>query len=147
MNILFFLTPKSEVTYVYDDSSLSKAAQIFSESGYTAIPLISKSGKYLGTLTSNDVLGCITENFNLNMRMASDFPIREIHRTKNSKAVNVSCDIEEIFETIINQNFVPVIDDDDSFIGIITRRSIVRWMHAGYNKSSNQDEERNTADV
>ena len=34
----------------------------------------------------------------------------------------------------MEQNFVPVVDDDDNFIGILTRKEILRWMHDEYNK-------------
>lgn len=56
MNILFFLTPKSEVAYVEETDTLRQALEKMEHHGYAAVPLLSTEGKYLGTLTDGDVL-------------------------------------------------------------------------------------------
>jgi len=38
--------------------------------------------------------------------------------------------MEELFEKITNQNFVPVTDDRGIFIGIITRKDIITYLSA-----------------
>ena len=38
--------------------------------------------------------------------------------------------MEELFERITNQNFVPVTDDRGIFIGIITRKDIITYLAA-----------------
>ena len=135
MNILFFLTPKSEVDYINEDASLFKTLSKMQERNYSAIPIVNKSGKYVGTITSGDILGCIKENFNLSLRDAADFPLKNIRRIRDNKAVNANCRIETIIETILSQNFVPVVDDDDNFIGIITRREIMKYLHEHLEKT------------
>ena len=56
MNIAFFLTPKSEVAYEYTDATMRQVIERMEHHGYTAIPLIDKTGKYVGTLTEGDLL-------------------------------------------------------------------------------------------
>ena len=51
MNIAFFLTPKNEVVYENIDSTMRQVMERMERHGYTAIPLIDKSGKYIWTLT------------------------------------------------------------------------------------------------
>jgi CBS domain-containing protein len=36
--------------------------------------------------------------------------------------------MEELFEKATNQNFVPVVDDNNVFIGIITRKDIILYL-------------------
>ena len=135
MNILFFLTPKSEVDYVYDDASLYKAMQIFEKHYFTIVPLISKNGRYIGSISSGDILGCIRENFNLSVKDSADFPVKSVKRLKEYKAVNGgTTSMEEIVNLAIEQNFIPVVDDDYNFIGIITRKSVITWMHKRFNE-------------
>jgi len=129
MNILFFLTPKSEVDYINEDASLFKTLSKMQVRNYSAIPIVSKTGKYVGTISSSDILGCIKENFNLSLRDAADFPLKNIRRIRDNKAVNANCKIETIIETILTQNFVPVVDDEGNFIGIITRREIMKYLN------------------
>lgn len=138
MNILFFLTPKSDVDFINEDASLLKTLQKMQERNYSEIPIVSKSGKYVGTIKSGDILGCIAENFNLNLQSAADMPLRNIRRTRDNKAVNANCQMEDIFEKIMNQNFIPVVDDDENFIGIITRRDVIRFMHERFVKDNNE---------
>ena len=35
---------------------------------------------------------------------------------------------EELFDKITNQNFVPVVDDNNVFIGIITRKDVILYL-------------------
>lgn len=137
MNILFFLTPKSDVDYINHDASLLKTLQKMQERNYSEIPIVeSKTGKYIGTIKSGDILGYIKENTNLNFREAADVPLMSIRRIRDNEAVNGNSRIEDVFEKIVNQNFIPVVDDDECFIGIITRRDVIKWMHNLYLKEN-----------
>ena len=51
MNILFFLKPKSEVAYIYDYHTLRQAMEIMEYHKYSSVPVITKDGKYAGTIT------------------------------------------------------------------------------------------------
>lgn len=44
MNILFFLTPKSEVAYVEEGDSLRQVLEKMEYHGYAAVPLLSAGG-------------------------------------------------------------------------------------------------------
>lgn len=56
MNILFFLTPKSEVAYIHDDESLRQVLEKMEYHKYSAVPIISRQGTYVGTITEGDLL-------------------------------------------------------------------------------------------
>ena len=51
MNILFFLTPKCDVAYVKEEDSLRNTLEKMEFHRYSAIPVLSKDGKFAGTLT------------------------------------------------------------------------------------------------
>ena len=63
MNILFFITPKSETAYLYDDCSLRQAIEKIEYHKYTAVPVLNKKGCYVGTLTEGDLLRIIKERY------------------------------------------------------------------------------------
>ncbi len=131
MNILYCLTPKSEVDFIYDDASLNKAIQIFEKNNFFILPLINKKGRFIGTISAADILGCIKENFDLSIKASAEFPVRSVKRIKEYKAVNGgTTSMEEIVDVALDQNFVPVVDDDYNFIGIITRKTIMNWMYS-----------------
>ena len=62
MNILFFITPKSETAYLYDDCSLRQAIEKIEYHKYTAVPVLNKKGCYVGTLTEGDLLWYIKDH-------------------------------------------------------------------------------------
>lgn len=129
MNILFFLTPKSEITYVYDTDSLRQALEKMENHKYSAIPIISKEdGRYIGTLTEGDLLWEIKDHNNLSVRDAEDIPIMGIKRKWYNEPVEVDVNMEDLLNKAMNQNFVPVIDDGKCFIGIITRKDLIQYL-------------------
>ena len=90
MNILFFLMPKSEVDYVYDDASIFKAMQIFDRHNFFSLPLINKRGRYIGAITTSDLLGCIKENFDLSVKKSADCANQENSPSKRLQSVRLS---------------------------------------------------------
>lgn len=124
MNILLFLTPKKDVAYLYDDFSIRQALEKMEHHRYTAIPIISRDGSYVGTLTEGDILWYIKNTHKLNIYEAENEKMINIPRYHDNKAVPATSDLSEIFSTALNQNFIPVVDDDGTFIGIITRKNI-----------------------
>ena len=136
MNILFFLRPKNEVAYLYDDFSLRQTLEKMEYYKYSAIPIIDKKGCYVGTLTEGDLLRYIKDTLQLDLQKAEHIPLCEVQRRWYNDPVNVNCDMEDLLMTSMNQNFIPVIDDDRTFIGIITRRDIIQYFYNLYTKCS-----------
>lgn len=132
MNVLFFLTPKSEVTYISTDKTLRQALEIMEYHRYSCVPLISDSGKYVGTITEGDLLWQIKNEFELNLKSAETVAVLDIKRHFDYKPVSANAKIEDLVDKAMNQNFVPVIDDNDIFIGIVTRRDIIQYGYRGY---------------
>ena len=53
----------------------------------------------------------------------------EIPRRANYKAVHADSDMEDLLDKAIKQNYVPVVDDQGYFIGIITRKEIIKYCY------------------
>lgn len=126
-NILFFLTPKAMCAYVHDDYTLRQALEKMETAGYAALPILNKRGEYRGTLTEGDLLWAVKNMCYMDMRQAEAHRIMEIPRRKDNVPVRVTTTMHELVERASTQNFVPVVDDKDTFIGIITRRAIIKY--------------------
>ncbi len=136
MNIAFFLKPKIETIYLDNKSSVRQTIEKMEHHSYTAVPIINKDGKYLGTITEGDLLWFIKDREFPDLFDLEDTSIMEVPRRVTNKSVPIHAEIEELLNLSINQNFVPVVDDQGIFIGIVTRRSILNFF---YTKSKTID--------
>lgn len=126
-NILFFLTPKAMCAFLYDDYTVRQALEKMETAGYAALPILNRRGEYRGTLTEGDVLWAMKNMCNMDLRIAESRRIMEISRRKDNVPVRVTASMQNLVERAIAQNFVPVVDDKDTFIGLVTRKAIVSY--------------------
>mgnify|MGYP002801285619 FL=1 len=92
MNIAFFLTIKQDVAYVYEDSSIRQALEKMRHHGYTAIPVISRNGRYVSMVTEGDFLWFMldrsTEDINgVSIYDAEELSLKSILRENSARAV------------------------------------------------------------
>lgn len=137
MNILFFLKPKAEVAFVYDYHTLRQAMEIMEYHKYSSIPMINRGGKYVGTITEGDLLWGLKKLNILNLKGAEDIAITKISRRADYRPVSADSNMEDLMEKAMDQNFVPVIDDQQNFIGIITRKDIIGYCYEKIKKIAN----------
>ena len=126
-NILFFLKPKAMCAFLYDDYTLRQALEKMESAGFAALPILNKRGEYRGTLTEGDLLWAVKNLCYMDMRQAEAHRIMEISHRKDHVPVKVTASMYDLVERASSQNIVPVVDDKDTFIGIITRRSIIEY--------------------
>ena len=129
MNILFFLKPKNEVAYVYDYGTLRQVLETMEYHKYASIPMLNKAGEYVGTITEGDLLWGIKRYTNLNLKEAENIFIQDFPRKVDYAPVSIDSDMEDLIRKSMDQNFVPVIDDQKKFIGIVTRKSIIEYCY------------------
>ena len=127
MNILYLLRIKSEVSYIYDDNTLRQGLEKMREHGYTAIPVITRDGDYAGTISEGDFLWHILKYGRGSLKDQEAFGVKDIIRKDFMPPVKINAAVEELIESAKNQNFVPVVDDRNKFIGIVTRRDIIKY--------------------
>ncbi len=129
MNIAFFLTPKNEVVYENIEATMRQVMEKMEHHGYTAIPIIDRNGKYVGTLTEGDLLWKLKNTPDLNFKNTESIKINHIPRRVKHKSVTITSNIEELITLAVSQNFVPVTDDNGIFIGIIKRSDIINYCY------------------
>ena len=127
MNILFLLTPKAKCAYLRAEDTVRQALERMESSGYAALPILAKDGTYQGTLTEGDLLWAIKNLEIMDLRDMEDHSIMEIYHKRDNTPVSVSNKVEDLMEKAVAQNFVPVVDDRNTFIGIITRKANMQY--------------------
>ena len=123
MNIPSLLIPKANVEYLKTKDSIEFALDIFRRNSYSAVPVINSDGIYRGTITEGDFLYYIMDNPDADLKKVK---VRNILREDFYEAVKITASIDKLLIKCLDQNFVPVTDDRDVFVGIVTRKVIFK---------------------
>ena len=97
--------------------------------GYAALPILNKRGEYRGTLTEGDLLWALKNLCYMDMRQAEAHRIMEIAHRRNNIPGPVTANMHDLVERAGSQNFIPVVDDKETFIGLVTRSAIIKDCH------------------
>lgn len=127
-NILLLLKPKKMIGYLEENQTLRQGLEIMRHHGYTALPVINENGQYIGTVSEGDFLWNILETKNYSIFDQEKHSIKEILREGFNPPVKVTTPVENLVSQIMNQNFVPVIDDQGVLMGIVTRQNVIRYL-------------------
>lgn len=139
MNIMRFLTPKSKVAFLDSDATVRNGFEKMTYHKYRAIPVISPEGEYVGTVTEGDLLRSMLNNGGGDMREHEKVCIKDVIREGWNPAVSVTCTVDQLFNRVAEQNFVPVVDDRGVFIGLVTRKAVITYLTEAYEKSKNSE--------
>lgn len=129
MNILFFLLPKETVSYIYEDNSVRQGLEKMRAHGYTAIPVLSRSGEYKGTISEGDFLWHMMDLDTTQMRVQENYSVHDLVRPDWITPVKIDTSMEDLLVRVMDQNFVPVVDDRGLFVGIVTRKYIIKFFY------------------
>ena len=64
----------------------------------------------------------------VNRSIQAEGAFGQLKRNRHNEPVNINCDMEDLIPTAMRQNYIPVIDDEGIFIGIVTRKSIMTYV-------------------
>lgn len=127
-NVFFFLKNKSEVKFLYDNISIGDGLELMSKHGYTAMPVINKNGVYKGNITEGDFLWYLLKHPSMSKEEFSKIEIKDLIRKDYMPAADINTDMKSLFDQSLAQNYVPIVDDRNIFIGIVTRQSIIKYL-------------------
>lgn len=136
MNILYMLHPKNTVEYLTDSDSMRVGLDKLRECGYTALPVINCDGIYVGTVSEGDFLRCMLDNNAFSAEAQEDYGISDLIRPNWNPPFRVTASAEELLLQAMDQNFLPITDDRGCFVGIITRKDIIKFFYDLHSSST-----------
>ena len=135
MNIAFFMIPKQDVKFLYSDFTVRQALEKMYNSRYTAIPVIDHDGSYVGTISEGDLLWYIVRGEGNEVHSVAIESLENVTLDKvfynhhKNPPVNITSSIENLIIRALETNFFPIVDDRGLFIGIVTRRAIIKHFY------------------
>lgn len=126
INALLLITPKKELAYLDETMSVRQALEKMRAHSYSEIPVITKeTGEYLGTISEGDLLWYIVDQKEDNYCNLQKLNVTNLIRKDFRKALTSEASAEEIINVITRQNFVPIVDDRNILMGIVTRAKVI----------------------
>ncbi|WP_168120843.1 CBS domain-containing protein [Paenibacillus sp. HB172176] len=127
MDIQSFLYPKNEVSYLKTSSTMKEALDKLEASHFTAIPILDDNGLYFGTLSEGDLLWKMRATPGLGFDTMHEIGVLSIKKRMKVECVEINADLDDMLALAADQNFVPVVDADRVFLGIIRRKDIIAY--------------------
>lgn len=124
MNVPMLLNLKRNTTWLSVNDSISNGLLTLKGCGFSAVPVLCDDGTYYGTVYSSDFLDYIL----LNGIHADTPPVAHIVRQGKNPAVLIDAALPDIFDRLLETNFVPVVDGRRCFVGIVTRKRLMNYL-------------------
>ena len=137
MNVLFFLTPKSQIKYCLNSMTVRQVLELFEFYRYQVIPILSKDGSYVGTISEGDLLYFLKDHPFNSLSDFDNISMSEIKRHIDYVPISYDSEMDSLMICANNQDFVPVLDDKNNFIDIITRKSIITYLYYSKQNTDN----------
>ena len=128
LNVFELLTPKSSVSFILDSFTVRQAVEKMLFHKFTVIPILNSEGEYVGSISEGDLLAFIVAQDGIDKEECESILIKDIDKYRSYKSVKVDASFDEIYEASLIQNFIPIVDDRNVFIGLIRRKEVVSYI-------------------
>lgn len=128
MNIAKIMTPKYSTACLQEDSTVRQGLEIMRRYGYTAIPVLDQDGRYRGCITEGDFLRHILQVGSTELKDHEKYRVGDIFRPDFCPALGIQASETEVIDSVLQQNFVPIVDGRGCLCGIVTRRSVILYL-------------------
>lgn len=128
VNIAKIMIPKISIALLHSDDTVRQGLELLRRKGYTAVPVLDERGTYLGSVTEGDFLRHMLAVGSTDLKEHENYKISEIFRRNFCKPLQIYAPLQELIDTALEQNFVPIVDDRNCLCGIVTRRSIILYL-------------------
>ena len=132
MNIFNYLTLKADTFYLDYKCTIRQALEKLDYYKFTIIPLIDKNGRYVSTISVGDILRFIKNNCNFDLSLAENITLNKVEKYRPYKHLTISSKLTEVYNLSLEQNFIPIVDDRNMFIGIIKRKDVIKYIYEKY---------------
>lgn len=129
-NAAYILKPKQDVAYISEHITVRQALERMRRNGYTEVPVISRDGRYQGTVSEGDFLWFILDS-GLEGEALGDLlrrtKVSALTQRRRNPPARITSPMEDLLRQSVSQNFIPILDDRDMFIGIVVRGDIIKY--------------------
>lgn len=122
-----FLTPANKLAVIIDTHNIDHAKLLLSHMTYSRVPVVTEENQFVGTIGLREIILYQTENALTEDQLNMDISLIV---KKDVATVGANYHLEEVMRKLVDQAFLPVVGEAGEFLGIITRKSILKAVNA-----------------
>ncbi|MBE5881365.1 MAG: CBS domain-containing protein [Lachnospiraceae bacterium] len=126
MNIAKIMIPKPLTRILHATDTVRQALETMENHGFTAIPVLDDAERYIGCVTEGDFLRHVLRVGDTDKKVHENYLVGDLVRKDFCEAIAITAPTDDVVRTILNQNFVPVVDDRNVLCGILTRKGVIQ---------------------
>lgn len=124
MPIHDFIIPAEKVAHVQIGNNAEHALLVLTKTGYSSIPVLDSSYRFHGLISIRMIMDSVLgleriEYENLEVSNVTEIMDRDI------ATLNINDNFKRALDLVINHAFLCVIDDEGTFVGIMTRHCLL----------------------
>lgn len=128
-NIESLMIDSDNVANVISDHSAINALMVLSNAKYSVIPVLSIKSELIGLINMQVIIETCTTEEKIDFRLLEDKKIDDINLIQ-AVTVQLSDSVEFLMYKLIDSNFVCVVDEEGIFLGIVTRRNLLKEINS-----------------
>lgn len=122
------IIPIEKVAHVHKNNSLEHALLVLVKSGYTAFPVLGNDSKLHGVISKALILDSILGLERIELDLLHTLKVSDVMEAKVA-TMKISDTFAKAIAVSINNPFICVVDSEDAFRGILTRRSLLIYLN------------------
>lgn len=134
-----FMIEADNVANVIDRHSLSNALLILSQVNYALIPVLTTKSQFVGLLSMPMIIKSVMTVEAIELQRLDEMRVEEV-MLQNPVRVTLDVSLSELLHVLIDHSFVCVVDDQDRFLGIVTRKKLLQRLTHLLHETSNPKE-------
>lgn len=120
-----FMIPAENVATVLYSHPLEHALLVLSKVGYSKIPVLDSSDCLVGLISLADIVDKMMGIDGFNSNIFDGLSVSDVMEV-NVAALKQEDDLEDALHLLVDASFLPIVDEDNTFEGIITRKEVLK---------------------
>lgn len=116
--------PADEVAVIMESNTLSHALLLMTSNKYSVVPVLDNKSRMKGLISMPLIIEAIMDIEDVQFDKLEAIRVSEVMDV-HYPVVNEDFELEDVMRMLIHAAFITVVDENDVFVGIITRQEIL----------------------
>ncbi len=126
--IMEYMIPSEKVAHVQGGNSLEHALLLLTKSGYSSIPVLDSKFRFKGLIGSSAITDSILGLERFEFEKLETIKVEEVMKS-TVPIVKTDTALKKAISLLVDHPFLCVVNEEEYFEGIVTRRSILKQLN------------------